>query len=64
MTSQKQQTPKPDEIRFARKSAGLTQTQAAALLSVTLNTWQKWEYGDFRMNKANWELFNIKIKNL
>jgi len=53
--------PTPEEIKQARKDAGLTQTQAAALIDKTLSAWQRWEYGQRRMDTALFELFNIKI---
>jgi len=51
----------PSEIIRARKQAGLTQVQAAALVYVTRNAWQKWEAGFCKMPQAAWELFLIKI---
>lgn len=52
--------PQPDEIRAARQAAGITQTQAAALVHTTCRTWQQWEAGDRRMHPAFWELFTRK----
>lgn len=52
--------PNPQEIRAARQSAGLSQTQAGALVGVALRTWQQWEAGDCRMRAALWELFQIR----
>lgn len=52
--------PTPDEIRAARHDAGLTQTEAAALIYCTLRGWQDWEGGQRRMHAAFWELFQIK----
>jgi DNA-binding transcriptional regulator YiaG len=52
--------PLPDEIRAARVAAGLTQTEAAALIYCTLRTWQQWEAGDRRMHPAFWELWRQK----
>ncbi|WP_407058382.1 helix-turn-helix domain-containing protein [Zoogloea oleivorans] len=40
--------PAPAEIRAAREAAGLTQSQAAALIHSTLRTWQDWEAGKAR----------------
>ena len=51
----------PDDVRAARKAAGLSQTEAATLVHVALRTWQQWEAGDRRMHPAAWELFCIKI---
>jgi DNA-binding transcriptional regulator YiaG len=53
--------PRQDEIRAARQAAGLTQTQAGALLHTTVRTWQQWEAGDRAMHPAFWELFCLKI---
>ena len=53
--------PTPEEIKQARKDAGLTQPQAAALLYKSCRAWQKWESGDARMDKAMFELFMIKV---
>lgn len=53
--------PLPAEIRAARTAAGLTQTEAAAVIYCTLRIWQQWEAGDRRMHPAFWELFRIKI---
>jgi DNA-binding transcriptional regulator YiaG len=52
--------PTPEQIKQARKDAGLTQTKAAALLYSTHRAWQKWEYGEARMRLAMFELFKIK----
>lgn len=52
--------PKPDEIRSARESAGLSQSAAAELIYSTLRTWQDWEAGIARMHPGLWELFRIK----
>lgn len=49
--------PSPADIRSARESAGLTQTEAAALVHTTCRTWQQWEAGDRRMHPAFWDLF-------
>lgn len=57
-------SPHPLEIKIARLSAKLTQTQAAALLCRTLRNWQQWEGGERNMSEALWELFQIKTKGL
>lgn len=54
--------PTPKKIKQARKTAGLTQTQAAALIYKQLRTWQQWEAGDRTMDPALFELFEIKTK--
>ena len=55
--------PTPQEIKKARAYAGLTLQQAANLVHVSLNTWQKWEDGRTKMSETAWELFLIKTKN-
>lgn len=52
--------PSPEEVRAAREAAGLTQTEAAALIHCTLRGWQEWEAGNRRMHPGLWELFRIK----
>ena len=54
--------PSPAEIRAAREAAGLTQSQAAALVRSGLRSWQQWESGDRKMHPAFWELFRIKVR--
>lgn len=55
-------TPTPTEIKQARKEAGLTQTEAGALIYKSMRAWQQWEWDQRRMDAAYWELFSIKIK--
>lgn len=52
--------PTPENIKLARKAAGLTQSQAAAIIYRTKRNWQQWEGGERRMDLALWELFGIK----
>lgn len=59
-------SPSATDIRAARKAAGLTQGQAAALIYSTLRAWQGWEAGaesdsGRRMHPGLWELFNLKV---
>lgn len=54
--------PTPAEIRAARDRAGLTQTEAAAVIYCTLRGWQDWEGGQRRMHPAMWELWRIKAR--
>ncbi len=42
-----------DEIRFARKSLGLTQARMAALLDVAPETVSRWETGSERMSRVS-----------
>lgn len=53
--------PRPDEIRAARKAAGLSQREAAALIHATLRAWEAWEQGERPMHPGLWELFRIKV---
>jgi putative transcriptional regulator len=59
--------PTPDEVRSARETAGLTQTQAAEMVRGTLRAWQGWEAPEGepaarRMHPGLWELFHLKTK--
>lgn len=56
-----------DLIRFVRLAAGLTQSEAAALIGKPMRTWQNWEAPagtpEHRaMDAALWELFMIRMK--
>lgn len=58
-------TPTPAEIKAARETAGLTQTEAAAKIGGTLKAWQNYEAdtssGEHRrMHPGLFELFLIK----
>lgn len=53
--------PTPEQVRDARESAGLTQTEAATLIHSTMRAWQEWEAGNRRMHPGLWELFLSKI---
>lgn len=53
--------PTSEEIKAARKAAGLTQPQAAALVYRQRLAWIRWEAGD-PIDMACWELFLIKTK--
>jgi putative transcriptional regulator len=59
-------SPTPEQIRAARAAAGLTQSQAAALIGKPVRTWQNWEAPEGlpahrKMDAAFWELFLTKI---
>jgi putative transcriptional regulator len=56
--------PTPDDLRALRQRAGLSQTEAAALVYATLNGYQRWEQGERRMQAAAWELLRIKLGDL
>ncbi len=49
-----------NKIKQARKDAGLTQSQAAALVYSSLRTWQNWERYD-NMNPAIFDYFLIRL---
>ena len=53
--------PTPEDISSARKRAGLTQREAAALIYATQSAWEDWEQGRRRMHPALWELFRLKV---
>jgi putative transcriptional regulator len=57
-------TPTPAQVLAARKSAGHTQTEAAAVIHTTITAWQKWECMDGEnkraMHPAFFELYKIK----
>ena len=52
--------PTPTQIKDARQAAGLTQTQAAALIYKKVLAWQRYESGGRAMDPALYELFLIK----
>jgi DNA (cytosine-5)-methyltransferase 1 len=54
-------SPDPANIIKTRKEAGLTQTEAAALIHCSMRAWQKWEAGERTMHPAFWDLFLIKL---
>jgi len=59
---------KHNELQQARINAGLTQSEAAALVYTTERTWRKWEIGEITGKseknnyKARSELFMFKVK--
>lgn len=55
-------TPPPKTlIESTRLRAGLTQSEAGAMIYTALRTWQHWEAGDRAMHPGLWELFLIKL---
>lgn len=52
--------PTSTEIRRKRDVLGISQTKAAALCLVQLNTWARWERGDRKMPPPVWELLQYK----
>jgi DNA-binding transcriptional regulator YiaG len=56
--------PSPDEIRKAREEVGLTQTEAAERIWMSLRAWQDWEGGKRAMLPIAFWAFQQKIKHL
>ena len=52
--------PEPHAIRSARTTSGLTQTEAAQTVFVSLVTWARWEAGTCPMPRGLYDLFMIK----
>ena len=51
----------PADLRTARQSLGLTQTEAAALLPVDRVTWARWESGSRPMHPAWYRLWRHMV---
>ena len=54
-------SPTASDLKAFRITAGLTQTEAGALVGAALRTWQAWEAGDRKMPAPKWELFCMKV---
>lgn len=52
--------PTPEAILQAREAAGLSQSEAGALIYSGLRSWQHWEWGTRRMHPGLFELFMKK----
>ncbi|PAK77159.1 helix-turn-helix domain-containing protein [Acetobacter fabarum] len=52
--------PEPHTIRSARATSGLTQSEAAQMVFVSLVTWARWEAGTCPMPRGLFDLFMIK----
>lgn len=52
-------SPTPQTILAARKSAGLTQVRAAALIDAKPRTWQDWEGGRRNMPASKFVAFKF-----
>ena len=50
-----------NKVREARKSAGLTQGQAADMVAISIQAWQNYEYGKTPIPLATWQLFKVKV---
>lgn len=55
-------SPSPITIRVARKAAGLTQVESAALVGAATRTVQQWEGGQRNMPSAKWDLWRINAR--
>lgn len=53
--------PKPAEIRKLRESAGLTQTDAGALIHASMRAWQDYEGGQRRLHPGLHDLFRTRL---
>lgn len=51
---------KPEAVKAWRAGKGLTQKAAAALVGVTMRTWQNWESGSTRVHPLIWETISKK----
>jgi transcriptional regulator with XRE-family HTH domain len=47
-------------VKAARSEAGLTQAQAAKIIHTSINNWQNWEQGRYKVAPALYELFLLK----
>ena len=56
--------PTPNEIRKARKKTGLTQTEAAEKVWMSLRAWQDWESGKRTMLPVVFWAFQQRTKHL
>lgn len=54
--------PMPADIRALREQAGITQSDAAKRVCVTLRTWQRWEAGDRAISPGHWRLCKMRIR--
>jgi DNA-binding XRE family transcriptional regulator len=53
-------SPAPAKIRAARITAGITQSQAGALIYSRERTWAGWERGENPLHPALWELWQMR----
>lgn len=51
----------PEQIKAVRLKAGLTQAEAAALISYSKRAWQDWEQGRKHMRDAVMDFFLLKL---
>lgn len=60
MPHPKNRAPTPEELRSARNAAGMTQTEAAETVHMSMRAWQQWEGDERTMPPGLFELFMIK----
>ena len=56
--------PTSKEIRQKREALGISQSEAATMCLVQLNTWARWEQGNRKMPPPVWELMPYKALEL
>ena len=56
--------PTSKEIRQKREALGISQSEAATMCLVQLNTWARWEQGNRKMPPPVWELMQYKALEL
>ena len=57
-------SPTPDQIKQARKEAGLSRRKFGALVYSAYRSVQDWELGTSKMHPGLWELARIKLEPL
>lgn len=63
MTAKRSAYVSKSAVRSARTAAGLTQSEAAALLGFSVRAWQAWELGTRRMRAVLLESFKINVES-
>lgn len=56
--------PKPAEIRKRREQAHMSQVASAALIHVSLRSWEDWESGRTRMHPNHWRAYLLDTQPL
>lgn len=56
--------PTAEDVVAARKSLGLTQSRAGAVICSSLRAWQQWENGKRNMPPNTWRLFQLETAHL
>lgn len=54
--------PTPEQIARARERMKMTQAEASALIYKQWRAWDRWEKGTRKMDRAYWELWQLKAK--